>query len=362
MKYTDWFPYFTRSQRRAVIVLFIIILTGQGALFLMNRMLKPVHESYTVPQSLQRQYDSLKNLALQSKQKKIYPFNPNYLTDYRGYYLGMTTNQIDKVIKFRKQGNFFQSKQQFKQISGISDSLFMILEPYINIPVYKLHGQKYEAQQLTNHKLSTDDINQATASDFQTVRGVGTVLSKRIVKYRSSIGGFTSRQQLNKVYGLSPEVIARIWQKFKIKDSPSVPARSQKIPVNTAHYTDLMKVNGINEKLAKRIIKYRDKLGGFAIREQLGEVYGINPVVQKNFWNYFKIENPNKNFLKIDLNEANIKELSKNPYISYQLAKKIVSYRTLNGAFHTFDDLLQVEDYPTQKHKLICLYLKIKND
>ena len=311
-----------------------------------------------VPEYLLHQYDSLKTLALQQKKKKIYPFNPNYLTDYRGYFLGMSVEEIDRVLAYRKQGKYFQNKREFKQISGISDSLYVVLEPYINIPVYKKYN--YPEKPAT---VSTTDINKATAEDLRTIYGIGEVLSKRIIKYRNAIGGFTGKEQLNKVYGLEPEVVQRVWKKFKITGLPPSVTKQpeQKLPINSATAEDLKKVYGIGDKLSRRIINYRDKLGGFAVKEQLNDVYGLSPEVIERLWQDFEIKNPNKNIQKIALNEANIIELAKNPYITYQLAKKIVSYRTIHGAFTNFDELLKVEDYPADKHKQITLYLTLKN-
>jgi DNA uptake protein ComE-like DNA-binding protein len=199
----------------------------------------------------------------------------------------------------------------------------------------------------------------ATAEDLQTISGIGKVFSERIIKFRNSIGGFTDKKQLNKVYGLEPEVIQKIWQIFYLKSVGKPIVNYIKKPFNTANETDLQKVNGIGEKLSKRIIKYRDKLGGFTIKEQLNDVYGLKPGVIARIWQQFTIKNPNKKHLKISLNDANIKELAENPYISYQLAKKIVSYRTLHGAFHNFADLLKINDFPKTKFKQITLFLKL---
>ena len=356
MKSFSFFPYYTRSQRRGVMLLFLFIILMQGIIICKDQIFPAKTPSgFQVPIELQQEYDSLKTMALQRKTKKIYPFNPNYLTDYRGYYLGMSVEEIDKVWAYRKQGKYFQNKMEFKQVSGISDSLYNVLEPYINIPVYK----RYKPV-VRRRIVSTTDINRASISDLQTVKGVGEVLSKRIVKYRKAIGGFKDKKQLNKVYGLEPEVVQRIWKKFQLTEKPAEKNLSvHKLPINTATAEDLKKVYGIGEKLSRRIVNYRDKLGGFTVEDQLNEVYGLSPEVTEQIWKQFKIENPNRNLPKINLNEANIIELAKNPYISYQLAKKIVSYRTINGAFTKFGELLAVEDYPVDKHKLICLYLTL---
>ncbi len=358
MKINTFFPYFNLSQRRGLLWLLLMVFVLQIIIIFFDQIFKENHPITVVNPNLQKQFDSLQKLAIERKKIKIYPFNPNYLTDYKGYFLGMSTVQIDKVLAFRKTGKYFQTKKQFQQVSGISDSLFVILEPYIKIPVFK----NYNSSNLNFIKKAlTTDINKATENDLQSVNGIGKVLSARIVKYRNVIGGFTDQSQLLKVYGLEPEVAQKVWKAFGIQSKNKAVEKlpSQKMPVNTAKAIDFQKVNGIGEKLSVRIEKYRDKLGGFTIPEQLNEVYGLKPEVIKLFWKYFKIKNPNQNIIKIDLNEANIKELAQNPYISYQLAKKIVSYRTLHGAFTNFDDLLKVTDFPQKKYKQICLYLKL---
>ena len=356
MKFWSFLPDFNRSQRRGILLLLLFIFLGQVMLLSLDKFYPVQSESVQIPSVLQQEYDSLKTLALQKRQKKIYPFNPNYLTDYKGYYLGLNLSQIDRVLAFRKTGQYFQSKLQFKRIAQLSDTLYQKLEPYIKIPVFK----NYKFNHKPTHALSTNDINLATAEDLETIVGIGPVLSKRIVKYRKAVGGFKDRSQLLKVYGLEPDVIKRVWQHFKLKNTKSNSAKNSiKKAINTATIADLKQIYGIGEKLARRLIKYRQSIGGFTIKEQLNAVYGLSPEVITRIWENYQIKNPAKIPFKIDLNEANIKELAENPYISYQLAKKIISYRTLHGAFHKFDALLKVPEYPEDQHKQICLYLKL---
>lgn len=352
------FPYFNTSQRRGImLLLFLIVVLQLSYIFYDNLFPVSQQQSYQIPKGFEKQYDSLKAIVIQKKQKKIYPFNPNYLTDFKGYFLGMTTEEIDRVLNYRKQGKYFQTKLEFKKVSGISDSLYEVLKNYINIPFYKKNNSV--KIQNTTYKTSTTNINEARAEDLKQISGIGEVLSKRIVKYRKSIGGFTEKSQINKVYGLKPEVIQKIWQVFYLPSSNKAIPKEKK-SINTTTIDELHKLTGIHIKLAERIINYRNKLGGFIISEQLAEVYGLSDQNYQRIWEYYEIKNSPKNVLKINLNNANIKELSKNPYISYQLSKKIVSYRTLHGAFHNFEDLLKVEGFPNEKLKLISLYLKIE--
>ncbi len=354
MKRPGFFPEFNRSQRRGIIIIFMLIILLQLAIYQSDNLFQKDQMTSKIPPDLQKQYDSLKIIALKKQEQKIYPFNPNYLTDEKGYFLGLNLDQLDRIYAYRKSGKYFQTKHAFKQVAGLSDSLYKILEPYINIPAYK----NFTPPQYTYKKISNYDINKASAEDLRNINGIGAVLSARIIKYRNAIGGFTRKEQLNKVYGLTPEVINKIWQTFKLKPQIATPKKINVKPVNTATAEDFKKIYGIGDRLAERIVKYRKKIGGFTIPEQLNEVYGLKPEVITAFWQEFKIENPAPIRFKVDLNEANIKELAENPYISYPLAKKIVSYRTLHGAFRNFDELLNVPEYPKSKHKSICLYLK----
>ncbi len=359
MKSFGFLPAFTRSQRIGLMVLTMLIVLMQFVLFNMNQFFSPKKLVYKVPKALQKQFDSLRLAAIEKNKIKIYPFNPNYISDYKGYFLGLNPDEINRIQAFRQQGKYINSKLQFKQVTGISDSLYRVLEPYIKLSDYRKY--KKETYTPTGH-FSSFDINQATAEDLQNIKGVGPYLSARIVKYRKAIGGFSSKKQLDKVYGLKPEVVQRIWQKFHLNKQDE--NASKKVfstrDINLATAEDFKQINGVGEKLSARIVKYRNSIGGFAIKEQLNDVYGLKPEVIAKIWKHFSLDHPNKNVKKINLNTVNIKELAQNPNISYQLAKKIVSYRTLNGAFHTFDDLLKVEDFPKSKLKQITVFLKLK--
>ena len=361
MKPFQFVPHFNRSQRKGIIVLFVLILGLQFVLMKFDTLFVVKTQNYAIPELLQKKYDSLRLLAIEKNKPKIYPFNPNYLTDYKAYYLGMNLRETDRVLTFRKQGKYFNSKKQFQEVSGISDSLFAKLKPYIKIPKFKYANHTlYSGGSNRNFKII--DINLASAEDLMRVIGIGERLSARIVKYRNSMGGYTSKKQLNEVYGLKPEVIESLWKKFKLnvpEHQDRISKNYKKIEINSATADNLKKIKGIGERLSARIIKYRNKLGGFTLKEQLNDVYGLEPEVIRRLWKQFELKKPNKNIHKVSLNQSNIKELTKNPYIEYDLAKKIVSYRTLHGAFKSFEELLKIKNFPSERFKQIVLFLKL---
>jgi DNA uptake protein ComE-like DNA-binding protein len=133
---------------------------------------------------------------------------------------------------------------------------------------------------------------------------------------------------------------------FQIKDLNGITAE------------DLKSISGIGEILALRIIKFRDRLGGFIVDDQLYDVYGLEPDVVKRAFERFKVLSQPQ-IEKININSASAEEISKLIYIRYNVATKIVEFRKFNGSFSSFDELTKIEDFPIDKIHRIKLYLTL---
>lgn len=128
--------------------------------------------------------------------------------------------------------------------------------------------------------------------------------------------------------------------------------------INLATATDLKTIRGIGDKLSARIVKFRDRLGGFVINEQLNDVYGLKPDVAKEVLDKFVvIQSPKVE--KININISSASQISKLVYISYVVADKIVAYREVNGRINSFDELTTIEGFPSEKLDRITLYLSL---
>jgi competence ComEA-like helix-hairpin-helix protein len=119
-----------------------------------------------------------------------------------------------------------------------------------------------------------------------------------------------------------------------------------------------MQISGIGPKLSARIVKFRDRLGGFLVEEQLYDVYELEAEVVKRTLERFKVETVPK-VEKIAINTASAQELSKLVYISFDLAREIVAYRNQNGPFSDLDDLSNVTSFPEERFERIKLYLTL---
>lgn len=140
------------------------------------------------------------------------PFNPNFISDYKGYLLGLSVEELDRLFAYREKGLFVNSKEEFGKVTEVSDSLLQKIAPYFKFPEFV-----NKEVNLVKIKVDKADINSANAIELTAIRGVGPVLSKRIISYRNSLGRFDSIQQLYKVYGLDTLVVHRLMKNYTIK-------------------------------------------------------------------------------------------------------------------------------------------------
>ena len=217
--------------------------------------------------TFQKQIDSLKSVELEKRKPKTYPFNPNYITDFKGEQLGMSLQEIDRLHAYRAQRKFVNSAQEFQEITKVSDSLLNKISLYFKFPDWVVKRNKlasnnkskvnsvYKETPSKRTSVTTDDINKATQQDFEAVNGVGEVISERIIKYRKKLQGFSFASQLNEVWGVDKSTVARVVKRFKIYEKPQI----QKININTATFKEVLKNPYIDYDLCKKIFEYRDE-------------------------------------------------------------------------------------------------------
>ncbi|WP_179338278.1 ComEA family DNA-binding protein [Winogradskyella ludwigii] len=227
--------------------------------------------------AFKNELDSLRLVEIENRKPKIYPFNPNYITDYKGYTLGMTNEEIDRLHKFRTTNKWVNSAKEFQKVTEVSDSLLSKISPYFKFPDWvtnpKPKNQSY-SNSYSNSKTPKTyaqkiDLNTATVSQLKKVYGVGEKLSERIITYRNKFkGGFISEVQLSSIYGLSPEVIERIKNDFTVK----TPRATKKFNLNTATRDELVTIQYIDYEIAHNIIEERTLRESFKSIEELTKV------------------------------------------------------------------------------------------
>ncbi|MGJ5642307.1 ComEA family DNA-binding protein [Formosa sp. S-31] len=265
---------FTNKQRYGIFLLLFIICVLQLVYFFVSRTEVEINLEADTLAVLEAEIDSLKQESAGKEKTKIYPFNPNYITDFKGYTLGMSNEEIDRFHTYRSQGKWINSAEDFQKVTGVSDELLKSISPYFKFPdwVLKQKISGIEDSKVTSRASSSNikgDLNTVTTQQLQSVYGVGEALATRIIRFRNTFeGGFISDVQLLDVYGLSPEVIKNITSQFTVK----TPRNVEKVNINQANIDDLVKIQHIDYPLAQHIIEERTLREGFKSLDDLLKV------------------------------------------------------------------------------------------
>jgi len=263
---------FSKKQRNGIFLLLFLIVVFQCVFFFVDFSSEEIKIDKPEFELFQNEIDSLRLVEIENKKPKIYPFNPNFITDYRGYTLGMSNKEIDRLHTYRHKDKWVNSVKQFQEVTKVSDSLLNVISPYFKFPDWvtnpkaKTTFTNYNKPKSFEQKI---DLNTATASQLQRINGIGEKLSERIVKFRNKfVGGFIADVQLQDVYGLSPEVIERVMQQFTVK----TPRQFQKINLNLATSEQLVTIQHIDYDLAHHIIEQRTLREGYKTLDELLKV------------------------------------------------------------------------------------------
>ena len=180
------------------------------------------------------------------------------------------------------------------------------------------------------------------------------VISKRIVQiiknFESKGGHFYCKEDLQKIYGITPTQYALLAPYIVIHSNKQTRSVSTykigeakntftPIDINEADSAKLETISGIGPAFASRIIKYRNRLGGFYAKEQLNEVYGLDSTKYEQIKNQLFI---NSSIKKININTANFDGLKNHPYLSYKQINAIIKYRKQYGSYGNLQGLSKV--------------------
>jgi len=278
--------WYTKNQRNGILLLLIIIIFLQLILHFKNfdsQQLVDLSQSKIT--SYNKQLDSLKKKSSKKKKFKIYPFNPNYISDYKGYQLGMNVDEIDRLLAYREQRLYVNSAKEFQTITKISDSLLQKISPFFKFPEWvqkknnnKNNQQRYIPNSRINvSEITTVDINKATLKDFTAIEGVDEYISERIIKYRSKLQGFSFKEQLFEVWGLDEQMANKILSTFSIKNKPII----KKVNINTASFKEVLSNPYIDYELCIQIFDYKDEVAELQSISEIKNIEGF-PIKKYN--------------------------------------------------------------------------------
>lgn len=224
----------------------------------------------------QSQLDELKKKADEKKisyQSK--PFNPNFITEYKGYVLGLSTVELNKLYEYRKKGKWINSTSDFKKVTGVSDSLLKVISPLFKFPEWINKPKKYKSYKSKYPKRSFEqkkDLNLVTSKELQEEIEVPDFIAERIIKYRDRLEGFVNDIQLKDIKGLYDNQYQKILSLYTVK----TPKKITKININKASVKQLMEVPYFDFETALEIKDFIDENNGVSNFEELGKIEGFS--------------------------------------------------------------------------------------
>ena len=197
--------------------------------------------------------------------------------------------------------------------------------------------------------------------------GVKEKTTETILKYVTAGGRFRDKHDLTKIFGLPHYQIERLMPyvvlsevKENIRDeaiNKKKEIRQLHIDLNTADSNSLMLAPGIGQKIAGRIIKYRDRLGGFVSINQLSEVYGITDSLLIRLQSIWFVGLPLQ-VKKLEVNSIGLEELRKHPYVSFSMSKHIIAYRKSHGRITDSEEMNGIVGIDREKLARLIPYLE----
>lgn len=306
--------FFFRSDRRALLLLFIVILAVWAGIIIDRKLLR--QPSNALPALDEMVMDSLapaqkemgregEREALEGdntstedersrmgRQAETFAFDPNTADEATLLRLGLAPWQAKSILKYRSRGGRYHRTEDFKRVPGMTPEVYERLAPVIHIDrafrYYDDNELKAERSKLTEHQPQ----NQRT---------------------QDSLTSFPHNE------------------KFK---------QLTIVDLNSTDTTELKHIPGIASYRARQIIRYRERLGGYASIEQLKEIEGL-PADELARW----FDTGKGVYRRIPINKATVAEMGKHPYMGFTRARAIDNYRRNYGVIHDLSELLLLPDF-----------------
>lgn len=295
------FFYYSKSERRAVLLLLFLIgamlALWMGYPYLCTDKVEEEEPSFEKLSLFLNQLDSIdgRRNRYPSSPKKVESvlsrFDPNTADSLSLLRLGLPAFTIRNLLKYRRAGGTFETPDALAKIYGLSKEKFNELRPYIRLEA----SERKEAAREKSAPLREKPINRPLERQFKYPAGV-------------------------------------------------------QVDANAADTAELKKIPGIGSFIARQIVDYRRRLGGFYKVEQLEELKWITP----HMLHWLKVEEAP--LQKIDINKAGLDRLRNHPYINFYQAKVITEHRKKRGPIKNPAQLSLYEEFTKEDLERLAPY------
>lgn len=323
------FFYFSKSERRSILVLMSI-----GILLLIlgtwshgyHRSSICVADSIAIDSFCISQYqkqavrDSWRLKRTESKRPMpvLVKFDPNIADSASLCRLGLPPYMAKRIVNYRDKGGIFRKPEDLSRIYGLSEEQFLTLKPFIVIDQHQVALLQAERPK-TKNRIYYDSLHSLVAT--------------------------------TRVNADSSEDSEDIFPTFPCRSQVKYPEGTV-LGLNSADTTQLKQIPGIGRGLAKMIVAYRKRLGGYTAVSQLQEVAPIDTSVNR----WFKIDSCILRPIRV--NHANLDQLRNHPYMDFYKARVILEYRRKRGKIKGLSQLSMFQEFTEKDLQRLKPYLE----
>ncbi len=349
------FFYYTRGEQRGIVILLFLI-----AVVFLIRITMPY---WSTPKELTQQellfmaqIQAINDSVNQSEglpvQDSLFAFNPNTITSTELNKLGFSKYQQNAFLAYRKKIRSFKNINQIHRVYGLDSAFVQKLADSI------IWDVKYKATSIEDRAESIIwiDFNKEDTAFYEQYI-VSVAVKDSVLKMLHDYT-IVKSLPLSKVKSYSDEQLLAWLQnnkrEKKWRNSKDVPT-DLKIELNAADTLELKQLRGIGSVLSKRIINYRNSLGGFYSVEQLKEVYGISELLFEQIKEYVTVSE--EGVKKFSLDKDSISVMSRHPYFKYKQVIVLVNHYRKEKSLKNSDVLnlkvISEKEWEKMRHYLI---------
>jgi DNA uptake protein ComE-like DNA-binding protein len=372
MKRFFWeYIYLSPAERRGLVVLLVICVGS----FVVPRVyeyyyVKPTYDFSEIEAQYAASFGQLDRSDVPQRDSLFY-FDPNKASFDDFIMLGLSERTANSICNYREKGGYFNQPSDLRKIYTLSKNDYERLQPYIQIVSRRGRSDKWKGRAGSGHFNDQEeqptvaakgerfefDPNMVAEADLKRM-ALSSKLIKSWLNYRSKGGRFKRAEDLGKLYSMDEGtlqsllpfvVIVQALPVAAAAPAPAtysggtnqpakvVPKQYNTIDINQAEVAEWSQLPGIGDAYAKRIINFRQKLGGFVHIEQVKETRGLPDSIYQRAKPYLTVAGVS--IKKVDLNTATQQELAMHPYFDGAQARMIIQYRERHGLFKAYKDL-----------------------
>jgi competence ComEA-like helix-hairpin-helix protein len=226
--------------------------------------------------------------AAQASEAQQFYFDPNTTPGDSLRLLGLPDRTVQTLLNYRSKGGRFRRPEDLRKIYGLPEADAERLIPYVQIASAPAKPERASAEPPTPVRPAPAeavqlDINAASPSEWQQLRGIGPAYARRICNFRDKLGGFAQIEQVAETYGLPDSTFQHIRPHLRTD------GRVRTLPINQAGAAELRAHPYLSWKQANAIIAYRSQHGAFRSESDVAKIRSIpREVLQKMapYWSF----------------------------------------------------------------------------